>query len=208
MPKIVDHELQRQSIALAAGRAIARRGVDDATMVEIARQAGVTTGMITHYFASKAEILAAALNLVLKRMEQRMQDSRSGSDDPLFSLLRETLPVDAARRAECAVWVSFWGKVSSDPVLAAVNRELHVYAEDLYARAIRYAWSESADWTTPVFEAVHRSILNFLNGLTASAVTSPQSWPAKAQEEALKLHLELIYAWAESAVGRVRGTGH
>ena len=203
MPKIVDHETQRRHIALSACRALAQRGVERTTMADIAREAKVTTGMITHYYANKRDIIAAALRLVFERTETRIEAMIGGGEDRLYSILKESLPIDAARRDECAVWVSFWGRVTSDAKLAAVNRTLHEDALDLYGRAIRAAWPESATWKDATFDAVHTSVLNFLNGLTASAVTSPQGWPVERQFEALALHLSMIYRWAaESAAAR------
>ncbi len=196
MPRIVDHDARRRHIASSACRALARRGVDRTTMVDIAREANVTTGMITHYFDSKNDIIAAALKLVLQRTEARIEAMIADGEDRLYTILEETLPIDAARRDECAVWVTFWGKVSSDAKLAAVNRTLHDYAVDLYARAIRAGWPESADFEPALFDAVHTSILNFLNGLTASAVTSPSSWPPERQRSALRLHIAMVRRFA------------
>ncbi len=198
MPKIVDHDAKRRQIALSACRALARRGVERTTMAEIAAEARVTTGMITHYYRSKRDIIAAALRLVFERTESRIEARIGDGEDRLYSILTETLPIDAARRDECAVWVSFWGKVSNDAKLAAVNRTLHEDAVDLYGRAIRAAWPETATWHDDVFRCVHDSVINFLNGLTASAVTSPQDWPPPRQLAALKLHLAMIHQWASS----------
>ncbi len=198
MPKIVDRDERRRHIALSACRALARRGVERTTMADIAREANVTTGMITHYFANKRDIIAAALRLVFERTEARIEALILDGEDRLYSILRETLPIDAARRDECAVWVSFWGKVTNDAKLAAVNRTLHDDAIELYGRAIRAAWPASTTWDNAVFDSVHTSVLSFLNGLTASAVTSPQDWPADRQLQALRLHLSLIYRWASA----------
>jgi hypothetical protein len=35
-----------------------------------------------------------------------------------------------------------------------------------------------------------------MNGLTASAVTSPRDWPADMQVQQLRLQLELLRRWA------------
>ena len=199
MPKIVDKAAQRQDIALAACRAVARNGIDATTMVDIAREAGVTTGMITHYFGSKNDIIHAALRLVLERMETRIQAKIGGKSDTLYSILKEMLPIDQARQMECAIWISFWGKVSSDPKLCEVNRELHEYAENLYRRAIVYTWPDARQWSSANFEIVTSSILVFLNGLTASAITSPQSWDKAAQLKALDTHLTLLQQWIDSS---------
>ena len=195
MPKLVDHSEQCSQIALAACQAMARRGVDT-TMVEIARQAGVTTGMITHYFRSKREIVAAALRLIFERTEARLSIPAPDAEDPLFHILKETLPLDEERQAESAVWVSFWGKVTTDQDLVNVNSTLHQDAEELYARLIRTAWKESSSWHPTVFNQVCSSVLGFLNGLTASAVTSPGSWTKQRQLNSLKLQLELVRNWA------------
>jgi len=200
VPKIVDKAAQRQNIALAACRAVAHNGIDATTMVDIAREAGVTTGMITHYFGSKNDIIHAALRLVLERMEARIQARIGGQSETLYSILKEMLPIDQARQVECAIWISFWGKVSSDPKLCEVNRELHEYAENLYRHAVVYTWPEARQWSPVNFETVTSSILIFLNGLTASAITSPQSWDTAAQLKALDSHLKLLEQWIESSV--------
>ncbi|GJL83311.1 MAG: hypothetical protein DHS20C01_29450 [marine bacterium B5-7] len=192
MPKVVNHEVQRRQIALAACRALARRGVDATTLADIATEAKVTTGMITHYFKTKREIVAAALRLVFQRTEQRVLNRLDDGEDRLLSILEESLPLDAARRRESAVWVSFWGRVTTDRTLARVNRAVHDDAVELYAKVIRLCWPESTQWSASLFDAVHASLLNFLNGLTASAVTSPQSWPPARQREALEMHIQLL----------------
>ncbi|KAA3619224.1 MAG: TetR family transcriptional regulator [Proteobacteria bacterium] len=208
MPKLVDHGAQRRQIALSACRALARKGVDRTTMVDIAREAAVTTGMITYYFRSKSDIIAAALRLVFERTEARIEALIQDGEDRLYSILKESLPIDATRRDECSVWVSFWGKVSTDPKLAAVNRAVHDDAVDLYARAIRAAWPESRLWSRDTFDNAHALTLNFLNGLTASAVTSPRAWPVERQLDALALQLGLIRRWAKQQTNRGRRSGY
>jgi hypothetical protein len=47
-----------------------------------------------------------------------------------------------------------------------------------------------------------RSVVTFLNGLTASAVASQSDWPAAKQIEQLKLHLQLLHGWAVETAGR------
>jgi hypothetical protein len=45
---------------------------------------------------------------------------------------------------------------------------------------------------------VLRSVVTFMNGLTASAVTSPRDWPAAMQVQQLRLQLELLRHWANT----------
>jgi hypothetical protein len=54
---------------------------------------------------------------------------------------------------------------------------------------------EWSTWPPAVRDQVLRSVVTFINGLTASAVTSPSDWPAALQIEQLRLQLELLHQW-------------
>ncbi len=57
-PKV---EGRREQIVQAAMEVFARKGFDRATNEDIAREAGVTPGLIYHYFESKQDLLRAAI---------------------------------------------------------------------------------------------------------------------------------------------------
>jgi hypothetical protein len=52
-----------------------------------------------------------------------------------------------------------------------------------------------------VRDQVLRSVVTFINGLTASAVASQSDWPAAKQIEQLRLHLQLLHGWASETAG-------
>ena len=58
MPKIVDHEARRSAISTAAAGLIAARGMEAATIREIARVSGYSKGVVEHYFVDKEEAVA------------------------------------------------------------------------------------------------------------------------------------------------------
>ena len=203
MPKIVDHEQRRDEIALVACRVVAEHGFDQATIVRIAREAGYTTGMVAHYFDTKQEIVIAALRLILRRSEERLM--RPAGED-LLTILTESLPVDADRFIECAFWTAFWGQVSADKKLKRINAWVHREYMRLYERCLAQGWPGWASWSTAVRDQVLRSVVTFLNGLTASAVASQSDWPAAKQIEQLRLHLQLLHGWAVETAGTGRKT--
>jgi AcrR family transcriptional regulator len=57
MPKIVDADAQRRKIRRAARRVFARRGVEGAGLVHVARLAGVGRATLYHYYANKASLV-------------------------------------------------------------------------------------------------------------------------------------------------------
>ena len=207
MPKIVDHEKRRDEIALVACRVVAEGGFDQATIVRIAREAGYTTGMVAHYFDTKQDIIIAALRLILRRIEERLTRPAAGTgtntdtgaeDSPadLLTLLSEALPIDEQRYIECAFWTAFWGQVSADKRLKRINAWVHREYMRLFERCLAEGWPIWPQLSAATREQVLRSVVTFINGVTASAVASQSDWPAARQIEQLRLQLELLHTWA------------
>jgi len=203
MPKIVDHAKRREEIALVACQVVADHGFEKATVARIARAAGYTTGMVAHYYDSKQAIILAALRLILMRIEERLTRQRRGDEANLVDVLSEALAVDAQRFTECAFWMAFWGQVSADKKLKKLNVWVHREYMRLFARCFSEHWSEWSQWPQASRDQVLRSVVTFINGLTASAVTSPRDWPAAVQVEQLQLQLDLLRRWAK--LQRARG---
>ena len=201
MPKIVDHAARRDEIALVACRVVAAHGFDQASMVRIAREAGYTTGMLAHYFDSKQDIIIAALRLILRRIEERLTLPAGATPPDLLALLTEALPVDEHRRTECAFWTTFWGQVSTDKRLKRINAWVHREYLRLFERCLAQCWPQWAGWPAARREHVLRSLVTFINGLTASAVANAADWPARRQIEQLQLQLQLLHAWATGSAG-------
>jgi TetR/AcrR family transcriptional repressor of bet genes len=208
MPKIVNHEQRRDEIALVACRVVAEHGFQKASMVRIARAAGYTTGMLAHYFDSKQDITIAALRLILRRIDERLaRPAAPGARPDLLALLTEALPVDAQRRTECAFWTTFWGQVSTDKGLKRINNWVHREYLRLFERCLAQCWAEWAQWPPMTREQVLRSLVTFINGLTASAVANPGDWSASKQIAQLRLQLELLQAWATRVDGTQQAAG-
>jgi AcrR family transcriptional regulator len=152
--------------------------------------------MVAHYYESKQSIILAALRLMLQRIEQRLTRERESREANLLHVLSEALPIDAQRFAECAFWMAFWGQVSADRKLKRLNAWVHRQYMRLFARCFAEYWPEWVDWPQDSRDQVLRSVVTFMNGLTASAVTSPRDWPAAMQLRQLRLQLDLLRQWA------------
>ncbi|HXW74661.1 MAG TPA: TetR/AcrR family transcriptional regulator [Steroidobacteraceae bacterium] len=204
MPKIVDHQQRREQIALVACRVVAQYGFDQATIVRIAREAGYTTGMVAHYFDTKQDIIVAALRLILRRIEERLTPRAAAAPPDLLALLTEALPVDETRYIECAFYIAFWGQLPADRRMRRINAWMHREYLRLFERCLARGWAaEWQRWPRATCEQLLRSVITFINGITASTVASRADWPAARQIEQLRLQLELLHDWAMSTAGTV-----
>jgi AcrR family transcriptional regulator len=66
MPKIVDHDQQRRALLLQCFDLFRRRGYDNVTLREIAREIGASTGTLYHYFPNKLAILEQLYELAVR----------------------------------------------------------------------------------------------------------------------------------------------
>jgi len=80
MPKIVDRDLQRQTIRRAARRVFSRRGVEAVGLVHVARAAGIGRASIYHYYPDKASLVRDLVRDLLAEEEHFFSDALHGSE--------------------------------------------------------------------------------------------------------------------------------
>jgi AcrR family transcriptional regulator len=80
MARRADHDLKREVFAAAALRVIMRAGVGGLTVREVAKEAGFTTGALTHYFQSKDQVLIEASEYSARLVRPRMEKKARASD--------------------------------------------------------------------------------------------------------------------------------
>jgi AcrR family transcriptional regulator len=125
MPRYVNPVARRKEIAEAVWRVIHRDGVDGASVRAVAREAGLSSGSLRHYFATQNELLAFAMQLVTDRVRTRVQAIAPSSDVRAYveAVLAELLPLDAERLSEMQVWLAFTGQGLIDPTLRTLRAE-------------------------------------------------------------------------------------
>ncbi len=141
MPKVVDHAARRAELVDAAWRVIAAEGLEAATVRRIAQAAGCTTGLVTHYFESKDDMLVAALREVHRRAGQRMIRHVGGADiaSVLLEVILDALPMDQDRQLEWKVWLAFWGRAATDERLRQEQQRRYAEWRGLLGKLIRRA---------------------------------------------------------------------
>ncbi|WP_062348637.1 TetR/AcrR family transcriptional regulator [Herbidospora yilanensis] len=141
MPKIVNHDERREEVVAAARRIILRAGIEAATTRAIAKEAGYSNGVLTHYFADKDEILLSALRTSHRRITERLAEKLTGLTGlaALRELLLDNLPMDEERERETGLEIGFWARSLTSPALLRTQREeaadLHLLVRSLLQSA-------------------------------------------------------------------------
>jgi AcrR family transcriptional regulator len=128
MPKKVDHESRRRLIADALMRVAADQGLEAVSLRHVAAEAGVSAGLVQHYFRTKDEMMAFALSVVKDRSSARIGTAVSAlGPDPAPRLLLRTfiaalLPLDDASREDGRVALAFLAYTAVRPSASASLR--------------------------------------------------------------------------------------
>ena len=70
MPKVGMQPIRRRQLIDATLSTINEVGINDATIAQIARRAGVSTGIISHYFKDKNGLLEATMRDVTRQLRE------------------------------------------------------------------------------------------------------------------------------------------
>jgi len=127
-PKLGMTPLRREQIVQATIRCLARDGASGLRMKSVAREAGVSQGILHYYFTNKRAILIAALETVMADLNRRLEKLLEGSHDVqarLRATVRGYLELVDENRLFWIVFVEFWGEMMHDQELMRFNAALY-----------------------------------------------------------------------------------
>ncbi len=120
-------------------RLAATRGLEGVSLRHVAAEAGVSTGMVQHYFRTKDEMMTFAFGMVMDRVGERSRAAAEPASPRALvrGLLLEILPLDQTRRLENHVVLAFLAYAAVKPSIASELREVAARTRDFLAEQIR-----------------------------------------------------------------------
>ncbi|WP_329494839.1 TetR/AcrR family transcriptional regulator [Kitasatospora herbaricolor] len=202
MPKKVDHESRRQEISEALWRIASARGLDAASLRDVAAEAGISLGRLQHYFRTKDEMLLFTLRHINRLAEERIRhrietlaQDLEGPPPPRLVLrecLAGMLPLDEHSRIGTLVGAAYFARAVHDEGLRTESREgiplLRAFLADQLRQAVERG--EVAPDRDPQDEAM--LLISLVDGLTAYTLLDVQR-----PDEALRLldrHLDRLFS--------------
>jgi betaine-aldehyde dehydrogenase len=133
----VEDQRRRQLID-ATIETLADVGFSACTLGEIARRAGVSPGLVAHYFGDKDGLLEATLRHLVTRLGRSAARRLSGVRDPrarVQAVIDANLSPEEFERRTASVWLAFWGQV----IHSARFRRLQVIYQRRMISNLRHA---------------------------------------------------------------------
>lgn len=124
-------EKRRDALIAAAIQLVAEGGAAAATVRAIAERAGVTPGLIRHYFASKDELTQTAYRSVMEAMTQSAVLSLGDAvaDDPkarLAVFVAANFTPAVLDPVGLAVWAAYLHRARTDPAMRSVHEATYL----------------------------------------------------------------------------------
>ncbi|WP_258395988.1 TetR family transcriptional regulator C-terminal domain-containing protein [Onishia taeanensis] len=120
-------DARRRSLLEATLDCVAEHGMSGASARRVAERAGVTAGLIRHYFGSKDAMVSAAYGYLIGQLTGEAEESaEKAGEEPeqrlaRFIVANVTAPNLSPRKV--ALWATFIGRVRTDPGYADIHRE-------------------------------------------------------------------------------------
>ena len=171
--------LRRAEIVRATIRCLARDGYSGLTMKKVAREAGVSQGILHYYFADKRTILVAALETVAADLDRRVAAAQArgprNARARLLALVEACLRLAVEERAFWIVFVEFWGEMMHDRRLREINAALYDRTRRLIGAVVAQGMRAGLFRRTDVLRAA-AVILGLVDGVSLQLTFDPAAF--------------------------------
>ncbi len=187
MPKLGMETIRRRQVVDAVIKILETQGWKDLTIREVSDVAGVSAGIVTHYFGNKRTMTLDSVAEAHHRLEHALIEIERRRLGPVARLLAV---VDLATTPDPAVpgpafWLALWGRMPFDRMIQA---EMHKQRErrlEFLCDTIRQGAAQ--DVFTPMAppQDIAERFLGLADGLTLSVVLDPAAQTLLRRKELL-----------------------
>ncbi|MEM7590494.1 MAG: TetR/AcrR family transcriptional regulator [Cyanobacteria bacterium P01_A01_bin.83] len=183
---------RRIEVSEAAWRVIVREGLDRTSIRAIARELNCTTGVITHYFRDKQELILFALDRVTENLKQAMQEvaEQPLSIERLEEMLCAFLPLDNKRQELLKVWVAFLGYGVGRESLMEEHRASAGELQEVIMQELKTLQSAKKIHQNIDTAVEANALLALVNGIALDSLIQEKCLNPKQQKMVIQKYLE------------------
>lgn len=172
-------EKRRQQLIDATMKCIARKGISGTTLADVAREAGLSQGIVNLHFDSKDNLFVATLEALAgeyrMQFDKALQSSGPSSADKLLALMELDVRPSICERGKLAVWFAFWGEVKSRPTYRKICDDNDRYYDGVVERLCEDIIAEGG-YSDADASHTALALTSMTNGMWLSCLISPQTW--------------------------------
>jgi AcrR family transcriptional regulator len=164
---------RRSQLIRAAYMVVGEKGYYNITVRDIARKAGLSTGLVHYYFKDKQELLLTLLKEMNKKLSTSLAEALKGTDDPEGKLgiyLDQALGLVMKEKEYFPVLFDFWTQISRNRRMRKANIKLFQSYRDECAVILREG-IESGVFREMDVEYITTYIVSLVQGIIIHYIT-------------------------------------
>jgi len=192
MPKLGMEAIRRRQVMDAVIHILSTQGWRDLTIREVSDVAGISSGVVTHYFSNKRALTLDAINdAILQYVKAlgKIEHRRGTVVDRLIALVEFVSQLSPPGIPDWRFWLGLLGRMPFDRVLQAEVQKVHRLYAEIVARLIEAGIEEREFHPDRMPEDIAVKFVAAAVGMYALMVADPQDMPP---ERCRRLLLDLL----------------
>ncbi|GLQ30460.1 transcriptional regulator BetI [Litoribrevibacter albus] len=122
MPKVGMEPIRKAQLIEATLESVELYGLQNTTVATICKIAGMSPGIISHYFGGKQQLIEATVSYLIKSLQTELLSKLKEKDDVshkerLYLLIDSNFSQIQTTKKAAVTWLSFWAQAAHDPSL-------------------------------------------------------------------------------------------
>ena len=164
--------LRRSQLTKAAYQVVSRKGYYNFTIKDIAKEAGLSTGLVHYYFKDKQDLLFNLLKEMNSNLKIYLNKSISQSDSPVEKLvifIRQAFDLVVNEKDYSYVLFDFWTQINRNEKMKKANIKLFQSYRDECSKILREGIDKGIFWDLDVsyYTAI---IISLIQGMVIQCV--------------------------------------
>lgn len=126
MPKVGMEPIRRQQLIEATLHCVAEVGFDATTINKISQRAGLSSGIISHYFGGKDALIEATVRHILTQLKANLLNKTQGQSVSAYQRLMCIVETNFApiqqHHDTTRTWLIFWAQSMHKPALSRLQQ--------------------------------------------------------------------------------------
>ena len=187
---------RRQQLIDATIKCISMKGLGSTTLADVAREAGLSQGIVNLHFNSKDNLLAETLTFLAEdydlEFRQTLQKSLPNPAAKLLALMELDLKPSICDRKKLAVWFAFWGEVKTVPTYQKICSARERKYEDIM-RQLAQEIIDEGDYANIDARVIAEALSSLTDGLWLSCLINPKIFDRSAARETFMSYLRAVF---------------
>lgn len=124
--RVKPEHIRKEQILSATFDTIYELGLTNTTIAKIAKKAGLSTGIVSHYFGDKQGLINACmrqmLNTLRKKTEQYRSTAGASSKEKIKAIIDSNFDISQTNAQAMQLWLDFWSASMHHPDLQRLQR--------------------------------------------------------------------------------------